>query len=224
MFSKLKTYVCFTLIFSLFSCSPEKPLIDKKSSIKISTESEPHTFDPRHVRGLSERTYMNLLYEGLTRAEKDGKISPGMAETYAITPDKKTYVFKLRKSEWSDGQPVTAYDFYHTWKTMLDPNFPAPNAYQLYVIQGAKEAKEGSIPFEEVGIKALDDHTLAVQLAHPTPYFLELVSTNFFYPVCCAARDDKDSHTNTWATNGPFKLEKNDTSDCLLYTSDAADD
>jgi len=208
MFTQLKTSVCFVLFFSFFGCSPEKPITETKATVKISTETEPHTFDPRHVRGLSERTYMNSLYEGLTRSEAEGKIVPGMAETYAILPDKKTYVFKIRKSEWSDGQPVTAYDFYETWKTMLDPEFPSPNAYQFNVIKGAKEAKQGTISYAEVGIKALDERTLVIELEKPTPYFLELISTPFFYPVCLAAREKKDSHVAEWASNGPFKLEK----------------
>jgi len=208
MFSKLKSCISFVLFFSLFSCSPEKPVTEKKATIRISTESEPQTFDPRHVRGLSEKTYMSALYEGLTRSEADGEIVPGMAETYAISEDKKTYLFKIRKSQWSNGQPVTAYDFYETWKSMLDPNFPSPNAYQLFVIKGAKEAKQGKLPFDEVGIKVIDDHTLVVELKNPTPYFLNLTSTNFFYPVCLAARQGEKAQTVEWATNGPFQLDE----------------
>jgi len=208
MFAKLISLLGLAIITLLTSCYPEKPPINKKSTLRISTETEPQTFDPRHVRDLSDTTYMHLLYEGLTRSEKNGKIVPGMAETYSTSADKKTYVFKIRKSQWSDGQPVTAYDFYETWKTMLDPEFPAPNAYQLYVIKGAKDTKEGKISFEESGIQALDDRTLVVELENPTPYFLTLASSYFFYPTCRAARIDSKIDQMEQVTNGPFRLEK----------------
>lgn len=196
------------IVFSLCtSCEPNKPLIDKKSTVRISSETEPHSFDPRQVRDLSDTTFIQACYEGLMRSEAGGKLTPAMAENYTLSPDKKIYTFYLRKSEWSDGQPVTAYDFYETWKTILDPEFPAPNAYQLYVIKGAKEAKEGKIPFEEVGIKALNDWTLEVELNHPTPYFLELTATYFCYPVSRHLRNDPK--TTNLITNGPFLLHSN---------------
>lgn len=208
MFSNLRTTCAIICALFLSGCSPEKPIMEKQATVRISTETEPHTFDPRQVRNLSDTTYMNLLYEGLTRSEKDGKIVPGMAETYAISKDKKKYIFKMRKTEWSDGQPVTANDFFETWKTILDPDFPAPNAYQLYVIKGAKDFKEGKISFEEVGIKALDDTTLVVELENPTPYFLNLTSSYFLYPAHRQLRLNSETNHLELVTNGPFQLEK----------------
>jgi oligopeptide transport system substrate-binding protein len=187
------------------ACFPEKPPIDNRTSVRISTDSEPHTFDPRLVRDLSDTTFIQMFYEGLMRHEKGEKLVPAMAESYTISPDKKTYNFQIRKSLWSDGQPVTAYDFEETWKSVLDPDFPAPNAYQLYVIKGAKAAREGQIPLSEVGIHAIDDQTLIVELEKPTSYFLHLTSTYFLYPASRSMRNKDPSPS--LITNGPFQLQ-----------------
>ena len=91
---------------------------------------------------------------------------------------------------------------------MLSPDFPAPNAYQLYVIKGAKEAKEGQIPLDAVGIKTPDSKTLVVELVQPTPYFLELTSCHFFFPVSKATRENNQNPNEKIVSNGPFVLSR----------------
>lgn len=190
------------------ACFPDPPPISSKATVRISTDTDPNTFDPRQVRSIPDTTFMQILYEGLMRCEKSEKgekLVPAMAESVKISPDKKTYTFEIRKSQWSDGQPVTAYDFEETWKTTLNPDFPAPNAYQLYVIKGAKAAKEGQISVDEIGVHAVDDNTLIVELENPTPYFLHLTSTYFLYP---ASRPMRNNNNSTLITNGPYQLDQ----------------
>ena len=146
-------------------------------------KGDPQTLDPRRVRDLATTTTIHMLYEGLMRNGPDGKPAPALAENVAISPDQMTYTFTLRKSGWSDGTAVTAQDFEKSWKSMLAPEFPSPNAYQLYPIQGAQAAKEGRGSIDTVEVKAIDDATLVVNLEQPTPYFLSLLTTHFYYPV-----------------------------------------
>ncbi len=63
----------------------------------------------------------------------------------------------------------------------LEPHFPADQAFQLYVIKNAKAAKEGKVALDQMGVKALDEKTLQVQLQNPTPYFLELASLPIYF-------------------------------------------
>jgi len=154
---------------------------------------------------------MQMLYEGLTRAQADGETTPALATSVTISPDQKTYTFHLRASAWSNGEPITAKDFEETWKSTLNPQFPSPNAYQLYAIKGAQAAKEGRIPVSEICVHSPDTSTLVVELEHPTPYFLHLTATHFFYPVHASLRE-QSGEKNTLpdsavVTNGPFKLE-----------------
>src|SRR5262249_46906163 len=112
---------------------------------------------------------------------------------------------------WSNGDALTAQHFVDTWKGILDPQFPAPNAYQFFVIKGAKEAKQRKIPIDDIAIRAPDSHTLVVELESPTPYFLELVSTHFYYPVHPQSKGDAP------IGNGPFALEQWAHHDALTF-------
>lgn len=197
------------LFISLSGCHREikEP---KANTVSIGVDGDPHTFDPRLTRDLSTVTVIHLLYEGLTRLDQDGKPILALAENVNVSDDLKTYLFTIRKATWSNGQPITAYDFENTWKSILDPSFPAPNAYQLYVIKGAKEAKENKIPLDQVGVKALDEQTLVVHLNHPTPYFLNLTSTYFYFPVHEQMRQKGSNEKikpENLVSNGPFKLQ-----------------
>lgn len=168
--------------------------------LRISSASEPETLDPRKARDLPTVTILNMLYEGLLRLNFSGKPTPGIAESYALSSDQKKYTFKLRKCKWSNGDPITAGDFVRSWKEVLDPLFPAPNAYQLYAIKGAKAAKEGKDSLDNVGIKAIDSQTLEVELETPLAYFTELVCSFFYYPV------HSNFSSGNLITNGPFKV------------------
>ncbi len=205
---------CFTIFVALAialmgsACKKRQAPIDSEFAVeggevvKISAIDDPTSLDPRKVRELLPVSILHWLYDGLMRLNFHGKPQNGIAEDVQISDDGKTYTFKLRPSSWSDGTPLTAGHFVNTWKTILDPSFPAPNAYQLYVIKGAKAAKEGKIPLDEVKLHAPDDHTLIVELEAPTAYFLELVATHFYYPVHPDSTDERP------ITNGPFMLKK----------------
>lgn len=202
----------FLIPFCLFVCTgcrEHRPLAND-STLRISSEGDPQTLDPRQVRDLGTVTVIHMLYEGLMRQQTDNQPSPAIAETVTISPDQKTYTFKLRRSAWSDGQPVTAYDFEQTWKSALHPQFPNPNAYQLYSIEGAQAAKEGGGSLDNIGVRALNDDTLIVQLERPTPYFLHLTATHFFYPVHPSLRQQSigsNLDESQILTNGPYRLE-----------------
>jgi oligopeptide transport system substrate-binding protein len=209
----LKKYFLIPSLFFillLIGCDRKiKPAKTDEKTLRVSTELDLETLDPRLVRGLNSVTMIQALYEGLTRAQENGKSVLALAESVIISSDQKTYTFKLRDSKWSNGDPVTAHDFEESWKSMLSPQFSSPNAYQLYVIKGAQAAKEGKISLDQVAIHTIDSKTFTVELTHPTPYFLELTATHFFFPVHSTLRNLSSfpSDSSTYLTNGPFKLE-----------------
>jgi oligopeptide transport system substrate-binding protein len=168
--------------------------------VRIAMDEDPATLDPRKANDLRTKAIVHMLYEGLMRNNAHGKPIPAVAKEVIISKDQKTYTFIMRKSFWSNGAPLTAYDFVRTWTKILEPEFETPNASYFYLIKGAKEAKEGKTSIEEVGIKAVDPLTLVIELESATPYFLELLTTHFFYPVY------NDFFTGIPVTNGPFKL------------------
>lgn len=208
----LSLFLLLSCVVLCSACRNPPPLAGKSSTLRISTEGDPQTLDPRRARDLPTATVIHMLYEGLMRNQADGQAAPAIAESVAISPDQKTYTFTLRQSSWSDGKPVTAGDFEETWKSLLDPQFPSPNAYQLYAIKGAQATKEGHGPASEIGLHAPDPKTLIVELERPTPYFLNLCATHFYYPVHPAVRHASNDTTtlseSQIATNGPFKVNQ----------------
>ncbi len=208
-----KNFLIFTILLSLFSCNTQKNEQDKKAenkTISFAMTTEPNTMDPRAGRSLYFVQFIQLLYEGLMRQDASGRVVPAAAESVSFTPDLKTYTFKLRDAKWSNGEPVTSYDFAYALKTQLQPDFPAPNVSQLYNIAGAKEAKEGLKALDEVGIETPDAKTLIIKLQNPHPYFLEIAASHIMFPVYQPS--DKqypnwpDGPADKVITNGPFAL------------------
>lgn len=180
--------------------------------------TDPPSLDPAQAQDSVSFCVLTGLYEGLTRKDPDGKVLPGIAETWDISSDGKKYTFHLRKdAKWSNGDPVTAHDFEYAWKRVLDPNLsPAsPYAYQLYYVKNgqnynvaAGNAKHITDP-NQVGVKATDDSTLEVELESPTPYFLSITSFWTSFPVHKSSQGNPAwaADAKTIISNGPFQID-----------------
>lgn len=198
-------------ILALCGCSSQPDPNSQASNLRISTLSDPDSLDPRIARDLASASALHMIYEGLMRIDNTGQLRPGMAKSYEVSPDHRTYTFHLRDAAWSNGDPVTADDFAYTWRSVLDPSFPAPNAFQLFVIKNAAAAKRGEIPLDAVGMRALDPRTLQVTLEKPTAHFLELTAFHALFPI----NSRVDRQNASWAagdhkaltSNGPFQLD-----------------
>ena len=173
--------------------------------------ADPKTIDPV-LNGASDGgDVINQTFEGLTR-EKSGTVYPGIAESWEVSEDGLTVTFKLRESKWSDGSPLTAHDFVYSWKRGMDPATASEYAWiwEYTNIVGAFDAVNGA-SLDEVGVTALDDHTLEVKLITPTDYIVSLLSFYHFLPTKQSAVEA--GADGAWAkdpavavSNGPFKL------------------
>ncbi|MCP8968304.1 peptide ABC transporter substrate-binding protein [Ectobacillus ponti] len=156
---------------------------------------------------------MTNTMEGLYVLGKDDKPMPGAAESYAASEDGKKYTFKLRKdAKWSNGDPVTAKDFVYAWKRAVDKATAAEYAYIMFDVKNAEKINKGELPADQLGIKAVDDYTLEVELERPVPYFISLISFSTFYPQdekFVKAQGDKFGlEASTTVYNGPFVLSE----------------
>ena len=66
---------------------------------------------------------------------------------------------------------------------MLDPKNGAVYAYQLFYLKNGEKYNKGKAKADDVGVKAVDDKTLEVELEQPTPYFLSLTTFYSLRPV-----------------------------------------
>jgi oligopeptide transport system substrate-binding protein len=147
---------------------------------------EPEGLDPHIVTGVAENKIVSALFEGLVAKHPETlEPEPGVAESWEIAEDGKLYTFHLREdARWTNGDPVTAEDFVWSWKRLLTPELGAQYNYNLFSVVNAERYANGEInDFDLVGVKALDDYTLQVQLNTPTPYFLQLLDHYSTFPV-----------------------------------------
>jgi oligopeptide transport system substrate-binding protein len=149
-------------------------------------DAEPESLDPAVITGLLEFRLVDALFEGLVTLDpKTLDARPAVAESWVISEDRLIYTFKLRKSaKWSNGQAVTATDFFNAWERVLNPKQAAPYNYQLFPIKNAEDYATGKIKdFSQVGVKVISDSELQVTLGKACPYFLDLASFPTLFPV-----------------------------------------
>jgi oligopeptide transport system substrate-binding protein len=172
---------------------------------------EPQTLDPALMQGMPEHTIALALFEGLTTLHPKTLVPiPGIAERWDVSPDGRTYVFHLRPSVWSNGEPLTAQDFVYSWRRALDPKTASFYADMLHALKNGEAFNKGTVTDPaEVGVRALDALTLEARLENPLPYFLELTAFGTYSPV---HRATVEAHGDRWTrpehivSNGPFVL------------------
>jgi len=157
-----------------------------------------------------KRQVQAQIFEGLVEVDAQNHVIPATAERWEISDDGLTYIFFLRpQARWSNGDPVTAYDFEYAWKSTLNPDLASSYAYQLYYLKNGEAYNKRLAPPDAVGVKALDEHTLRVVLEQPTAYFLNLLSFHTYYPVPRRIVENNPNWANdpkTLIGNGPFKI------------------
>lgn len=200
--------LCTAVIVSLFTACASSGSDNKP--ITYNMGANPKTIDPHLNNAVEAGSVIVHCFEGLTRKDAEGKIQPGMAERWDISDDGTKYTFYLRDAKWSDGKPVTAHDFVYSWRRAVDPNTGAEYAYQLWYIKNAQAITEGKMSPKELGVRAVDDKTLEVELEAPCAYFLQLTAFPTLFPV---REDIIEKYGDGWAnnpetyiTNGPMVI------------------
>lgn len=208
-----RLFIYFFLVALAAGCSASKPSPTQtvQQTIRYNIGAEPATLDPALSTGVTEQTLENALLEGLVRMDRDGKPSPGVAKSWEVSEDGRTYTFNLRESTWTDGEPLTAEDFVYSWRRVLEPETASPYAYQLYYLVNGEAYNAGKVKDPaEVGVRAEGKDKLIVTLTEPVPYFLSLTAFPTLFPVNkkAVAQDGAGWAQNpaSYTGNGPFKL------------------
>ncbi|WMJ75789.1 MULTISPECIES: peptide ABC transporter substrate-binding protein [unclassified Sedimentibacter] len=236
----LALIVVLAMVFSIVGCAKqEAPAPTDEPAEETPSEEQPaeqaagnddylvwniavdsQTWDPTLNSSADGGHIIQNLFEGLTRETKDG-IEAAAADSWEITNDGKTYTFKLKEGlKWSDGQPLTAKDFEYAWKRACDPATASEYSFLVtsYLV-GGEEFFNGEGTIDEVGVKALDDTTLEVNLKFPVSYFLSLTSFYTYMPVrqdiVEANGEGWEKNPETCISNGAFKLSEYKTGDHL---------
>ncbi len=222
-FFRTPVLILFVLMMGINGCTKRETRVavgNREQTFHVGNGGEPSDLDPHTAIGEIEHDVMLALFEGLVNGDpKTVEPIPGVAERWDISDDGLIYTFHLRNNaRWSNGDSLTAYDFYNSYERALMPSLGNQYSYMLFPVKNAEEFGTGKISdFSQVGFKVLDDHTLRVTLQSPTPYFLSLIIHNSWYPVHLPTikkfgkiddRNNRWTRPQNFVGNGPFVLKE----------------
>jgi oligopeptide transport system substrate-binding protein len=191
----------------LAACGQQSPKNSSQQAVTISTTAPLDTIDISKSSGYGQT---GNVFESFYRLGKNGKPAAGLAKSSQVSKDGKTWTFHLRKADWSNGDPIRAQDFVYSWQRSLNPKTASPYAYLFNGVKNANKVQTGKLPGKDLGIKALDQHTVQVKLDKPIGYFKVLMAYPLFGP-----QNEKviKKYGHNFATkaqyqvySGPFKI------------------
>ena len=190
---------------------PDPSVLAAEQELHRDNGDEPQTLDPHLAEGFPAAHILRDLFEGLTAEAPNGRIIPGAAIRWNISRDGKTYTFYLRRDAlWSNGDPVTAEDFVYGLRRSANPATASAYAQVLLPIANAAEVLAGDLPPEELGVTAMDEFTLQINMRDPTPYFLAVLNHSSTYPVHRASEEEFGpafSRPGNLVSNGAYVLD-----------------
>ncbi|EPS2707924.1 peptide ABC transporter substrate-binding protein [Cronobacter turicensis] len=201
---------------------PPGTALAERQTLVRHLKDEPASLDPAKAVGLPEIQVLRDLFEGLVNQNDKGELVPGVATQWQ-TNDNRIWTFTLRdNAKWSDGTPVTAQDFVYSWQRMVDPKTTSPFAW-FFALAGLANAQaiiDGKQAPTQLGVSAVDAHTLKVTLDKPLPWFPSLAANAALYPVQKASVEQGGDWTRPGKLvgNGAFVLKDRVVNEKLVLT------
>lgn len=201
------------------------------SDLNVMLETPVESLDPQQATDGTSFEVIADYTDGLMQMDSDGQAVNALAESYELSDDGLTYTFHIRDdANWSNGTPVTAADFVFGWQRAVDPEVASEYAYMFSDIGQIKNAAEiisGEKDKSELGVTAVDDKTLTVELNAPVSYFLSLMYFPTFYPVneefFNTCPDTYGTSPETTLSNGAFILDSYEPAATAFHLTKNAD-
>ena len=171
--------------------------------------SDPPTLDPHQTGDATSARYILEVFGGLLTINPDVAVAPDLAESWEISPDGRSYTFRLNPSAtFHDGRKVTAADFQWSMERAADPATESP-AVDTFLgdIVGTIDKLNGEADSIS-GISVIDDETLRLEIDAPKSYFLSKMS----YPTTFVVDQANVETGREWVQSpngtGPFILSE----------------
>ncbi|MDQ3696237.1 MAG: peptide ABC transporter substrate-binding protein [Chloroflexota bacterium] len=194
--------------------------------LRVHHTTYPDDFDPQKSSFTNEIDILALAYEGLTRLDTDQATVPAAAESWEYNEDATSITFTLREGlQYSDGTPLTAENFRYAVQRTCDPRVAGEYQSILFEIVGCADFaglggdaenpveytdEEWQAAADALGVTAVDDLTLQIDLTNPAPYYHTIAYMWVFYPVkqeiAEANPDDWWQDAANHIGNGPFTI------------------
>ena len=165
------------------------------------------TVDPAQMTTTTVSNMIDYVVETLTTLGPDGKVQPGLAESWTVSPDGLAYTFKLRKGVvFHDGTPFDAKAVKWTFDRLKDPAIRVP--------------VRGSLPLKE--IEALDAATVRVTLSRPSAPFIAALSqttTGILSPAAADKNGNEYKNVVQTVGTGPYTFKERKKGESFTVTA-----
>lgn len=162
----------------------------RKDAMVLGMILEPAGLDPTvaAASSIAEVTLYNI-YETLTKINADGSVTPLLAESWDISPDLKTYTFRLRKGvNFQNGEPFNAQTVKFSFERA----------------GGEKSTNKDKRTFANVGVQVIDEHTVVLlnkEIDPDFPFLLGQATAVIVEPKSV------DTNVTKPVGTGPYKLD-----------------
>lgn len=178
---------------------PSAPGADEPTTTLRWAITEPSGITPDGAIDEAGLRVVDLLFDSLTVVGPNGEAQPAAASSWRSQDNARRWLFTLRRGlSFHDGTPVTAGDFVRGWNAVVAAGRP-----QLHEVMGYAAVRSGSVQ-GLMGLTAIDDHTLSVQLSAPNVKFPLTAAHPALAPV--PAQANQAAFTDLPVGNGPFAM------------------
>lgn len=216
-----QTFFIFLIFLLIISCTKETKKIKDELTVNLGYELQ--SIDPAINDETYGFIYINHAFEGLLTKDINGKIVGGSSDKWEISEDKLKYTFHIREyAKWSDGKKLTADDFVYSYRRVVDPKTASPIAYLMYYIKNAKDINMGKKPIESLGVTAVDENTLTIELENPTLYFEDILASGGCYvpvreDIINKYGDDWTWKPESYIGNGAYKMTERKPDELIAF-------
>ncbi len=223
------TFVPILLLCAAAGCGGAQ---EPRNVLHRGLAADPESLDPHKARSVQSGEVLRDIGEGLVAYAADGQRVAAAASGWDVSEDGLTYTFRIRKNaRWSNGDALTADDFVFSLRRLVDPATAAFYAEFVKDIVNAPAIIAGERDVADLGVVALDKHTLEISLVRPTPYLLSLMTHPSTFPVhpdSLAKHGAAFSRPGNLLSNGAYVLNRWEPGSVLVlarnqhYWNDAA--
>ena len=213
--------LCLLMLIPVFAGCSNANNDDKGAYITMYLTEPVYNFDPARAYGNEAALkIVSLLFDNLFVLDSNGKVKKSLAKDYKIYESEELNEYKMiieiKETSWDDGTALTAQDVVDAWRRILNVTNSFDAAVLLYDIKNAKEAKQGEVSIDDVGISALNDKEIEIYFTGKIDYdqFLLKLTSYALAPIRETIVNraenmfDWAKKPTIFSASGPFKIRE----------------
>jgi oligopeptide transport system substrate-binding protein len=190
--------------------------------LNVDMGAEIPSIDPQLVEDNNSTRVATDLFQSVVKLDQSNVPTAALAKNWQVSSDGKTYTFHLRDNlKFSNGAPIEASDIVFSWQRLVDPQTGSPYTYIATSIINADKITSKQLPVSALGVKAVDDKTVELQLAYPDSDILAKLALPAFAVV---NKDSVVKYGKQWTdpknlvTSGAYFMKEHVVNGYLLIT------